>query len=324
MDIENQHMDPTGLLPKIFSGEATPEEKERIDRWIAEDPANRAEFEAFGKLWNLSGNAKGSGDIDVEAEWKHLERNLFPVEEKRIFLKIWQAAAVIILLSGIAFLAYRITAFSTQKASSASLASVELPDGTLMVLNAGSSVTYKKGFGHDHRNLKLKGEAWFEVKKNPSLPFIISAGDARIRVTGTKFNVKAYHRQDVKVTVTEGTVRLSAASLPASQVTLTAEQTGVMNAENRQVHGTAASDMNDLAWRTRIMQFDNTSLAEAAMVLSDAYHYTIRVDENLRACSVTVRFENKDLDAVLEVLKSTLNLTVTKKGKKITISGKGC
>ena len=76
-------------------------------------------------------------------------------------------------------------------------------------------------------------------------------------------------------------------------------------------------NVNDMAWRTRILDFHNTPLAEVAGILSTTYHIPVEIDTALNNCSVTVRFENQDADAVLNVLKSTLNLTIIKKGKKI-------
>jgi ferric-dicitrate binding protein FerR (iron transport regulator) len=99
----------------------------------------------------------------------------------------------------------------------------------LLSLNAGSKVTYRKGFGTTHRNLVLKGEGYFEVKSDKLLPFIIEAGESRIRVTGTKFNVNAYHRKEIRVTVTAGSVSLYDASQPSNQETLSAGETGIYN-----------------------------------------------------------------------------------------------
>ena len=55
MNTENQNIDPRGLLPKVFSGEATPDEKKQVDEWLAADPANRTEYESIARLWTLTG-----------------------------------------------------------------------------------------------------------------------------------------------------------------------------------------------------------------------------------------------------------------------------
>ncbi len=68
-----QHIDPIGLLPKVFAGEASPEEIRLIEEWRIADPENQAEYEAIEKLWNISGEAAEPGDIDLDAEWRRME-----------------------------------------------------------------------------------------------------------------------------------------------------------------------------------------------------------------------------------------------------------
>jgi len=203
-------------------------------------------------------------------------------------------------------------------------ASLQLPDGTAITMNAGSKITYKKGFGTTHRNLTLKGEAFFEVKKE-KVPFIITANEASVRVTGTSFNVKAYEdRSYIKVTVTEGTVRLYETGQQQKEAVLLAGETGIYDKSIKTVSKLAASDLNDLSWKTRVMDFRNTPLSEVAEVLSDTYHVTFKIEPALKNCTVTVIFENRDLGSVIEVLKSTLELTILQKDNLISITGKGC
>lgn len=326
MKNEDQNIDPVGLLPKVFSGEASSDEISMVEKWRSENPENQSEYEAIWKLWNISGTATQQGEIDIDTEWKRMESAMFPsYMGKSIVMRIMQIAASLVAIALLGFLAFKITGNKSEKAPFATIASVVLPDGTSVSLNAGSVISYKKGFGSKHRTLNLKGEAYFEVKKNQELPFVISAGEASIRVTGTKFNVKAYKRlKDVKVTVTEGTVRFFNTVKPGNGVTLTAGETGIMNKSDRFIRSSVTGDLNDIAWKTRIIDLHDTPLRDVSEILSNTYHAKIELDPAIGNCRVTVRFENRKLDAVLNVLRSTLDLKITTKGKRITISGKGC
>ncbi len=176
-----------------------------------------------------------------------------------------QIAASLVIVTVLGFMAVKFSGNKSEKAPATSLASVILPDGTSVSLNAGSVISYKKGFGSTHRTVRLKGEAWFEVKKNADLPFLISAGEANVRVTGTKFNVKAYHRlNDIRVTVTEGTVKFYNNQYPDKDITLHAGETGVMNKSDRALSSMATGDLNDIAWKTGIMDFHDTPLSEVS------------------------------------------------------------
>jgi ferric-dicitrate binding protein FerR (iron transport regulator) len=236
-----------------------------------------------------------------------------------------QIAASLLIVAALGFMAIKFSGSKSEKAPAAALASVILPDGTSVSLNAGSVISYKKGFGSAHRMVRLKGEAWFEVKKNADLPFVISAGEANVRVTGTKFNVKAWHRlKDIRVTVREGTVRFYSNDEPGKEITLHAGETGVMNKSSLVITSMVTGNLNDLAWKTGIMDFHDSPLREVTEILINTYHQKIDLDPAIENCRVTVRFENRELDAVLNVLRSTLDLKITIKGKHIAISGKGC
>jgi transmembrane sensor len=326
METENNHIDPVGLLPKYFAGEATDDERRLIDDWLSADEKNRTEFDAFSRLWNITGKTRPGDDINLDAEWQLLESEISPVRARRInLMRIIRIAASVVLVSALGFAGLKFTGIKNEKAPLADLSTLKMPDGSVISLNAGSKITYRKGYGVNHRNITLKGEAYFEVAKNTSLPFVISAGDASIRVSGTKFNVRAYKDQDVvRVTVTEGKVSLYETGQSAKEAILSAGETGTFNRAMKVVRKQPVLDMNDIAWKTRIMDFQNTSLSEVAAVLENTYHRKVSVDPSVQLCPLTVRFENQELAPVLNVLQSTLDLIITEEGNHILITGTGC
>ena len=97
MNNDNQHIDPVGLLPKVFAGEASPEEIRWIEEWRAADPENQAEYEAIEKLWNISGEAAEPGEIDLDAEWRRMESAMVPAYSgKSVMMRIMQIAASLV------------------------------------------------------------------------------------------------------------------------------------------------------------------------------------------------------------------------------------
>lgn len=325
MDNENKHIDITGLLPKYFSNEATKEERKLVDEWTIVDEKNRKDYRDFEKLWNLTASAPEGKDIDLDAEWKILEKSIEPKVITINFTRIIQVAASIILVFILSYIGLRINNTKTERAPVLASSSATLPDGTIISLNAGSKILYKKGFGTHHRILTLKGEAYFEVQKNADLPFVIYANEASITVTGTKFNVKAYkNNPEVKVTVTEGTVKFSETNVPLKETTIYAGEVATFDRDLLVIKKQTLENLNDIAWKTLIMDFDNTVLQEVADILENTYHYKITVDPKVKGCPITVHFENRDLVYILKLLKSTLDLTIETDGKKIFITGEGC
>ena len=96
------------------------------------------------------------------------------------------------------------------KAPFGSTTELSLPDGTRILINAGSSIRYRSDYNANNRDLVLEGEAYFKVAKNTKLPFNVKTHKINIRATGTEFNVKAYSEEDVvETTLLEGEVEIS-------------------------------------------------------------------------------------------------------------------
>ena len=80
-----------------------------------------------------------------------------------------------------------------------------LPDSSVVLLNGNSQIRYNQNFNKDNRNVKLKGEGYFEVRRNLSKQFVVSTSELDIKVFGTSFNVKAYgNDQSIEVGLTTG------------------------------------------------------------------------------------------------------------------------
>jgi ferric-dicitrate binding protein FerR (iron transport regulator) len=133
-----------------------------------------------------------------------------------------------------------------------------LADGSRVWLNAGSSITFPIAFVGNERKVSITGEAYFEVVHDASKPFIVSKGDMSVQVLGTHFNVNAYDDEDaVKVTLLEGSVKVSQLAIHDSKVIRPGQQASV--AENIRVYDNVDLDAV-LAWQRGMFEFNNTSL----------------------------------------------------------------
>jgi transmembrane sensor len=181
-------------------------------------------------------------------------------------------------------------------------------------------------FNKETRIVHLKGEAYFEVSKNPSKPFIIQIENTEIKVLGTSFNVKAYHNMDkIEVTVKEGTVSLYEKNKENQRIIATAGEKAEFSKQSGEFKKQTNENKNYNSWKTRSIIFDNSSLINITETLKDVYYKDIILeDPSLGKCTVTTTFENKDLKTVMHVLESTLEISFEERDGKIYISGKGC
>ncbi|HBH48998.1 MAG TPA: hypothetical protein DDX98_10175 [Bacteroidales bacterium] len=326
MSNNEQHIVPIELLTKFLAGEANAEEQMLVKKWKDHSDENLKEFNAIQKLWNQTETAARKETIDINAEWDRMLDAITPAKTRTLpIMRIVQIAAAIIIITGLAFLGIKQSQIQTLKSTFAKTETIELPDGTIVSLNAKSKISYPKDFGIASRELTLKGEAFFEVTKNKELPFIVNAHEAKIEVVGTRFNVRAYKKQtQIKVTVTQGTVKLSEKKQPTKKTILTAGETGTYDRQVKAIKKKPVADKNDISWKTLEMHFSNSPLTEVIAVIQNTYHMEIIISDSVKDCTITVDFQNQDLASVLKVLKSTLDLTIRKDGDKLYISGAGC
>jgi len=207
-----------------------------------------------------------------------------------------------------------------------------LPDGSVVHLNSGSSISYPEKFDSRHRDIILTGEAFFEVSRDESKPFLIRSGDVLTKVLGTSFNIKAFPDENVTVTVATGKVEVGAADKSrvgrwdGPRVVLIPHHQAVYDPELKSI-STSPVDINPyVSWKNNTLQFDNTSLADAATVLSRWYGVRIEFDsEALGKCRVNGQFKDQNFINVLESIEYMYNIQYEIiEENHVMIYGKGC
>lgn len=135
---------------------------------------------------------------------------------------------------------------------------VILPDGSKVWLNAATSIRFPTVFRGKTREVDLKGEAYFEVAKNPRMPFKVKSRDAEIEVLGTHFNVRAYtDERAMKTTLVEGSVKVN--SRGSNKILKPGEQ-AVLEGKAMQVSTVVVEEQ--IAWKNGLFQFQDASLED--------------------------------------------------------------
>lgn len=328
------------LITTYLAGEATPDEITELSGWITKDEANLAVFESFYQTWLLTGKEVIGTTLDIDQEWKAAEQKLKAAESpenkpsaaprsgRLISLRsAWVSAAAIALLVMVIGAVYLLGS-SGVKTITAEQGKLEttLPDGSRVTLLQGSSIEYPESFSSGTREVTLTGEAYFSVIHNASQPFIVSGGDARIRVLGTQFNVNTNNGSNkVSVVLTSGSVALYFRYDEQNSRTLSPGEKGTLDSATGAIVTSPNDDPNYNAWVTGRLEFNNTSLESVCTTLEKVYSRKISIQQkNPENCTLTATFEGQTIESVLSVIAATLDLTVTTKDGVIHISGSGC
>lgn len=332
MDINNNKY--LKILNKVLLNHASEEEKELLEQWSKKDKENQAFVEETIKVWNLSEQYAEDLPVDTDAAWEKFETKLGTASVQasqtpiRVLNVFWKAAAIV----GILFFAYWWGSSSNELAPV--LAKIEtgdeqqkeviLPDGSVVMLNESSKLSYKEAF--EPREVHLEGEAFFEVTKQAGESFEIITNTTKTTVLGTSFNVRAYKNEDVEVAVVTGKVAVEGVGANKEKVLLLPNEVAHYNAETNALQKEETSSANALAWKTRELVFKNTELSEVVNTLERYFGVEITGDAPVLKCHYTGRFKNSDLDEIFSAIAFTFptDLEVKKVGKKYILIGQGC
>lgn len=198
-------------------------------------------------------------------------------------------------------------------------ASVVLPDGTKVSLNSGTTLTYPASFGKIDRKVRLKGEAYFEVIHDNSLPFIVETEKIYIKVLGTIFNVFAYSEYDwFETSLIEGSVELS--TINGSQVVLLEPNQKARYSYHNEKFEVSESDLRlETAWKRGDLMFRSESIQNVFHQIDVFYGSTIEIEGSCPTKLFTGTFHETDINQVLNNLQIHYNFNYQKIGNHIHI-----
>lgn len=265
------------------------------------------------------------GKFSAAASYPLLEKRLFG---KRSFvLRIASVAAGLALLCMMSWWAYNYMQPPTMQTVStlADTRFVRLPDGTEVTLNHFSSLTYPARFKSRQREVKLEGEAYFEVAKDRKHPFIVQTAALDVEVLGTHFNVEAYLRDpEVKATLLEGSVAVSVRD-NGQHLILSPNESAIYNKVKKQLTLEETADApTEIVWRRGEFIFNHLPLQEIARQLSNSFGVDIVVrDKALQDYRLTARFSvSEGLGRILHLLSAAGDFSYARDQKQIIITTK--
>jgi ferric-dicitrate binding protein FerR (iron transport regulator) len=329
----NSHIDVDHLLlGKYLAGEASPAEAIHLEEWLAASPANKQLFNEISNIWSTLSSEQNCTIPDKETFLQHIKnRASQPPPSKTISLKktlaFTKIAASIIGIVGTVILftllnkkKQPLNPITITRQTGQTTLNDTLPDGSIATINNHSLLQYPFQFT-GNREVQLNGEAFFNVTPDASKPFIISAGPVHIKVIGTSFNVRN-GTDSIEVVVRTGVVRVYN---NRNSLTIKAGKKGIYHIPTQRFLILDTFNVNEVAYATKIFNFENATLKEIAHQLQKAYGIKIVItNKDLEACTMSSSFDNKSIEYIFEVLAMTLNIQYRIEQKTVYISGSSC
>jgi len=303
---------PWDLLISHLKKETTQEEEQTLLLW-REEKGNDLLYTEIENLWQEIIRNSDTYNPDASYYWQLLETRMDEIDKKKVKysiplskFRIAVAAASVLLIIAVSFSFFigRNSVspelnYLTYKAINGK-SEMLLPDGSTVWLNIGSTLSFESSF-LKNRSVSLFGEALFDVKKDMSNPFIVSADDIQVRVEGTRFNVQAYPTEnDVRVALLEGKVSV----LSNEEIfQMNPGEIASFNKKTRLV-SLAGGDVGfEAFWADKSCAFEAKSLGYICKYLERWYNVRIDLDPSI-ADSQTYTFTITDepLEMILQIM----------------------
>jgi transmembrane sensor len=329
------------LLSKFLNGACTPEETEKIKKWILENEHDKDLEDLIRSHWEKLKDTdelhQSHHDLldSIHASMEAREPAKLSPEHATAYIPFYlKIAASIVLCACTVWFSlhyFKRTDPTGRPTASAEVVikqtgfgeklTVVLPDSSVVTLNSSSSLEYPAVFSDSSRLVKLSGEAFFDVAHDTSRPFRVSAGALETTVLGTRFNIKSKERT-VNVILAEGKVKLALKDTERTAVLLP----GQMGSSDRTANAIAVqkADVEKLtAWKEGMVVLHSTSLDDVFTNLENWYGVRITVDKNvdLRK-TVSGKFTNENLRDILSGLSFSLNFQFSMAGPDVVITKK--
>ncbi len=194
-----------------------------------------------------------------------------------------------------------------------------LPDGSRVMLNSNSEITYSVPFSGENRLVSFKGEAWFEITKDPSRPFILSTGELNIEVLGTSFAVRS-ELTEIRTTLVTGSVKVTDVSR-CSSLMLEPSQQALFNTSDGKLTSQDVNVDEYIAWKDGFWYFDNRTLGYIVEELSRNYGFKYEIaSKELENLPFSFKLKRElDYIQVLETIEKTNRIKINAYKDKIIL-----
>ncbi|MFY0606673.1 MAG: FecR domain-containing protein [Cyclobacteriaceae bacterium] len=318
------------LLVAYFRNEATEDQDRILESWVSESSANRQKLAELKLIWVDTGSVRvneldTTKSYDIDKAWAKVKSTTRASSTGFFYLTLRRLAmAATVVFSLVAWYIF-LNNQPIEKIAQAQNEVIEqiLPDSSTITLNKNSQLAYLEEFTENERRVKLKGQAFFDVKPNKQKPFVIEAASTVVKVVGTSFDVKVDEKK-VTVMVESGEVlfgkdnkMLSLKPGEKAEFDLITQELAFFTE--------VSTNGKEQFWRTKSLNFDGQSLFSIVKTLKEVYKTEIILETDaIKSCRLNVSFENDSIENIMEIISLALGLEVTYQPDSITLTGTGC
>lgn len=305
------------LISLEYSGKLDKQQGQDLQSWLEASPENLAEYKDVINLLSFSDRLVAMKKIDAGKDLLQVKKKLNSGKYYSPWFLRFQKIAAILILPLLIYTAWSVSNLSDKNQKKTSLikssetafgvrSQIQLSDGTTVLLNSGSKLTYPESFDGDTREVKLTGEAYFQVKSDQEHPFYVDLTGSKIKATGTRFNISNYSvDEEISVFLERGKVSILMDKGESQQpVQLKENEIIILNKAQKQykIHSTDGSKY--LGWIKGLLILKKDSINDVAVQLGRWYNAEVIYDDELaqRGYVFTATFKQETLEEAMKLL----------------------
>jgi transmembrane sensor len=319
------------IVFKYFEGQATDAELEQLLHWLRKKE-NRIVFNRYRLDWK-NGLEPTRFPGGGEESWHEIQAALGQKsynrwQESRKIQQFFRVAAIFFFVISLGSMAWFFThqpqtipeTFTSVMAENGQISKVELPDGSMVWLNAGSKLTYNNFFSAENRNVTLTGEAYFDVVKNANLPLVVDCNGLQVKVLGTRFNVNAYEvGKTAEVVLEEGAVELINTTTNDNFYRMKPGERIKVDLQTSEHSAGMVNTARYTSWREGIVNIYDLSIEDLARRLEKRYNQKFELTPGVKELRYTFTIENEPLEDVLKLMERITPVKVKQTDETIKI-----
>ncbi len=319
------------IITKVLAQDANVKEQKLLDDWLESKPENQQCFELRCYEWEqmlLFVDVKDKKRVFTNIKERiKVDSGIVKSNRRKSFGWMRIAASIIGLIT-LGYVSYyelshpfshlNLVGYEMIETDAGNQQKMLLADGSLVYLNGDSRLKYRLD-SENERKLYLEGEAFFDVARDESKPFIIGLRAGKVEVLGTSFNIKAYpDDDDIATSVITG--RVAFEDTEAESLILKPGNKGLINKAENSIVKLNVDNSRDIVWMQRLLIFEKSNLSEMSKELYRMYGVKVTLmDDSLEDLKITAKFDNENINEVFKVLKMTNELSYKIVGDEVMV-----
>lgn len=313
------------LIVLDYSNELNKQQKSELQSWIELSLENRSLYNEVVKLLAYYDRLGEMKKIDVDHDLFLVKKKLNRQPRSKALLRSFQRVAAILIVPLLIYTAWSIfgspeiskknVAMKSSETAFGVRSQIQLSDGTKVWINSGSKLTYPEEFSGNAREVKLVGEAYFQVKSDNEHPFYVDLNGYKVKATGTRFNISNYPEdKEISTYLEHGKISLFAYSDLIQEKfiqKLNEKELIIVNKAQKQYRVQNTDGYKYLAWIDGALIFKNDNTNELATRLGRWFNAEVIIDDELSKSDYvfTATFKQESLEEALKLLAYSSPIT---------------